>query len=151
MLLGAGKNRIAGTRRPQHRRRMQRQEQSFQVALVKTLSMVLDPHVIFFHVPNGGQRSPAEAAILIGMGVLPGMGDLVFLWPDAGGVGRAAVLECKRLKGGVASPAQEKVELRLERACVPVRYVRTLPEALQFLETCGVPFRIKPASIKGLE
>jgi hypothetical protein len=151
MRMGAGKNRIAGAPRPQHRRRMRREEQGFQASLVKTLAMVLDPLVLFFHVPNGGQRTPAEAAILIGQGVLPGMGDLVFFWPDAAGIGRAAVVECKRLKGGVASAAQERVELRLEAAGVPVRFVRTLREALEFLDTCGVPFRIKPASIKGLE
>lgn len=134
------------------RKRMNRQEQAFQISLVETLNMVLDHRrVVFFHPANGGKRTPAEAAIFLRMGVLPGMGDLVVLWADEAGRGRAAVMECKRLKGGIASPDQERVAQRLEAAGVPVRFVRTLREALEFLDTCGVPFRIKPASIKGLE
>lgn len=131
------------------RRSMRREEQVFQASLVKTLAMVLDPSAVLFAVPNGGGRFPIEAKILVGQGLLPGMPDLMVVWPGPHG-GTGAGMEIKA-GAGVVDEDQVKVHARLERAGIPVAVIRTLPEALNFLDGLGVPFRIKPASIKGLE
>jgi hypothetical protein len=46
---------------------------------------------VVFHVPNGGYRTRTEAAILQGLGVLPGVADLLILWKPA----RLAFIEMK--------------------------------------------------------
>jgi|SRR6185437_14718132 len=39
------------------------------------------PRAIAVHIPNGGARRPIEAAILKTMGVVPGIPDLLVMWP----------------------------------------------------------------------
>jgi hypothetical protein len=72
---------------------------------------------IYCHVPNGGKRSKIEAAIFKGLGVKPGVPDLLIFdppprFPDYVGV----ALELKREKGGRLSDEQaewlEKLRLR---------------------------------------
>jgi hypothetical protein len=53
------------------------------------------PHIIVFHVPNGGLRTKAEAARLKWIGVLAGVLDLVLVLPD----GRCAFWETKTPRG----------------------------------------------------
>lgn len=36
--------------------------------------------VLCFHVPNGGKRNAIEARIMKGMGVMPGVADLLIFW-----------------------------------------------------------------------
>jgi hypothetical protein len=120
-----------------HRRRMRRPEQVFQASLVKSLAMVLDPSCLMFAVPNGGWRTKREAAILIGQGVVPGIPDLMILFN-----GTAAGMELKAGRGAT-SDSQDKVHVRFARAGIPIAIIRTLDEALTFLDSAGVPFRIK--------
>lgn len=58
------------------------------------------PDVRIFAIPNGGHRSPSQAALLKATGVSAGVPDLFIpawsLW-----------IEMKRVKGGVVSPEQK--------------------------------------------
>ena len=62
-----------------------RAEDAIQRNVVRWLS-TLDVQrrlaAVWFHVPNGGGRSPIEASIFKGLGVKAGVADLIFLWGD---------------------------------------------------------------------
>lgn len=52
-------------------------------ALQKTMMQYIKlqyPNLLVLAVPNGGSRHPAEAAKLKGMGVLPGVSDILLIW-----------------------------------------------------------------------
>ena len=117
--------------------RKRQPEQAFQKSLVKTLAMVMERGTFMFAVPNGGYRSKTEAAIFAGLGVVPGMTDLVFFHN-----GRALCMELKAGRGRVSDNQTSAIE-RIERAGVPVAIIRTLPEALNVLRAHGFPLRIK--------
>ena len=54
-----------------------RPEQAIQRALFQHLAARRCPGTFAFHAPNGGARSPVEAAILKGIGVVAGLPDVV--------------------------------------------------------------------------
>lgn len=56
-------------------------EFQIQIALIARLRLQARRDCIYYHVPNGGWRDRREAAKLKAMGVLPGVADLVFIWP----------------------------------------------------------------------
>lgn len=66
-------------------------EISFHISAFAFLSRALPPQVILFHCPNGEIRDKATAGKLKAMGVLPGVFDLGFIWPN----GQASWLELK--------------------------------------------------------
>lgn len=53
----------------------------------------------FLHVPNQGKRSRVTGALFKGMGMLPGVTDLILVSGQKGGGGRVAFLELKHGKG----------------------------------------------------
>jgi hypothetical protein len=61
---------------------MKREEQADHIAVWSHIERRLAPYVFAFHVPNGGVRSPVEAAIMTRMGVIPGIPDFIFLGRD---------------------------------------------------------------------
>ena len=63
-----------------HRRRP---EAAIQRAVLKHLRARAAPGVFAFHVPNGGYRKPVEAAIMKGLGVAPGVADVLLFRPGA--------------------------------------------------------------------
>lgn len=128
MLAGAGRK---------TKRKMRRTEQAVQGMLVRTLRLVLPRSAFVFAVPNGGWRSPIEAAIFQGQGVVAGFPDLTVLW-----AGRAFCMEVKSDEGRVAA-RQVAVHRGLRAAQVPVAIVRSLDDALTFLKAHGIPLRIK--------
>src|SRR5262245_25767196 len=65
-------------------------EQQVQRAVCKHLRLRGAPGLVWFAVPNGGRRSPVEAAIFAGLGVRAGVLDLILLHR-----GRAFALELK--------------------------------------------------------
>lgn len=88
---------------PYPKKRISRREQSGQIAIFNAIKPYMahpmHMHKFFaFAVPNGGFRSKAEAGIMKGAGTMPGVSDIVVLFPPmAGGTyGRAAFVECKR-------------------------------------------------------
>jgi hypothetical protein len=52
-------------------------EEAIQRAVFSHLRVRATPGVVAFHVPNGGYRRPVEAARLKGLGVRPGVPDVV--------------------------------------------------------------------------
>jgi len=88
--------------------------------------------VFAFHVPNGGWRSPAEAAILKGLGVRAGVPDVIVIK-----AGQAYALELKAPGGRLTSvQADTHAALRAAGATVAVAY--GLDEALAWLEAWAV-------------
>lgn len=84
----------------------------------------LKPACIWFAVPNDGKRSKASAAALKRRGMLPGMGDMAFLW-----MGGCGLIEFKS-KDGKPSQAQLAVEARCAGLRVPYRICRSVVAAL---------------------
>ena len=79
-------------------------EASIHLAIVELLRLKAHRDLIYFHPANGGERHPVVAAKLKGMGVVPGVADLVFVLPD----GRSAFLELKTRKGEL-SPSRGRL------------------------------------------
>jgi hypothetical protein len=61
-----------------------------QRPLIRWLRHALPPEAFALHIPNGGARSPQEAAILSGLGVMPGAADILIVWNS-----RCLFVECK--------------------------------------------------------
>jgi hypothetical protein len=114
-------------------RRRAHPEQDFQASLVRDLAVILTPDTFFFAVPNGGFRTKAEAGILIGQGVKPGVPDLIFIYG-----GRAFGLELKAKKRGLSRNQKETIP-RLQRAGMVIGVARTLDEAIAFLRANNIP------------
>jgi hypothetical protein len=114
----------------QVRRERRRDEDLVQRAIVDWLRLV-EPRLAapWCGVPNGGARSPIEAALLQGLGVVAGAPDLVFV---------RAGLEVKRPGGGRLSPAQREFRAGCERRGVPYAVVRSLDEAIAAVEGFGL-------------
>ena len=87
-----------------------RPEQAIHVAVVKHLHWRGVKGLVFIHVPNGGYRSPVEAAIFKGLGVRPGASDLL-LWHQE----KSFALELKA-PGGKATESQLKFLADMEKA-----------------------------------
>jgi VRR-NUC domain len=77
-------------------------EAEIQRAVCTHLRCRRKPGVIYFAVPNGGKRWQTEAAILVGLGVRPGVSDLLLFHAN-----KFYALELKA-PGKKASPAQEQ-------------------------------------------
>jgi hypothetical protein len=90
------------------------------------------PACIPVHIPNGGSRSKTEAAILKGMGVLPGAPDLVFL--------SASGSWCIELKapGGKLSAAQVEFQARCSVLFVPYAVCQSLEEVHHWMCAWGL-------------
>ena len=69
-------------------------EQVIQRAVCQHLCRRGEPGVLWWHTPNGGRRSPVEAAIFNGLSVRAGVADLILLHD-----GRAFALELKAERG----------------------------------------------------
>lgn len=114
---------------------MKRPEEAVHRSISALLQWRLQPPWIYFHCPNGGGRSKAEAGILKALGVRAGMPDLCLV-----GDGRMVCLEIKS-RSGRLSTAQRETIGRLAEAGVPTLIVRSLDEAIEALRSLGVPLR----------
>jgi VRR-NUC domain len=85
-----------------------------------------------FHVPNGGWRSPIEAAILKGQGVRPGVPDLIVIRD-----GLPFGLELKA-QGGRLSDAQAEALEAMRAAGADVGVTHGLDAALAWLTERGI-------------
>lgn len=138
---------------------MKRPEERTHKAIAGYLRTALTPPWLFFHVPNGGGRSKAEAGVLKAMGVRAGMPDLIVMGPktmiqpttlinETAGVSFASArttpavvaLEVKAPKGSL-SPAQKDTIAALEAIGIPTRVVRSIDEAEAALRELGVPLK----------
>lgn len=82
-----------------------RTEHQEQVRLVSILRNFY-PQMLFFAIPNGGSRHPAEAARMKAEGVTAGVCDLFFVASNASYNG--LFIEMKRSDGGRVSPEQKR-------------------------------------------
>lgn len=111
---------------------MNRPEQDIQHAVTQLLAYAAVKGLIWFAIPNGGQRSKTEAAIFKGLGVKPGVADFGFVLPG----GRAAFLELKSRKGRL-SPAQRDFREACTAAGALWAMARTTDEAIEVLRSWG--------------
>jgi hypothetical protein len=86
------------------------------------------PGPVAFHVGNGGYRKPVEAKILAGLGVTPGVPD-VLLWHD----GKSFALEIKNANGRL-SQHQAAMLSRLDNAGVRTAVCHGLDASIKCLE-----------------
>jgi hypothetical protein len=86
------------------------------------------PHLMIFHVPNGGNRNLQEALKFKRMGVVPGVADfLMFLY------GANVAIEMKD-EGGKQSDAQKKFQEDWERLGHHYEIARSLDNFKQIVE-----------------
>ena len=106
-----------------------RPEQAIHQAAVQYLRIMENlGELTFFHVPNGGRRSKAEAGIFKGLGVRAGVPDLVLLFPG----GRTAFIEIKAGKGRL-SAAQKAFRNTAEGFGFPFVECRAVDEVERFV------------------
>lgn len=109
-----------------------RPEDALQRAIIKYLRLAL-PRALVFHIPNGGARSKTEAAILKGLGVLPGIPDVAII--PAGGIAR--FIEVKAPKGRV-SEAQSTLHAQMASLGIPYAVVRSMDDVEGALTAWGL-------------
>ena len=107
-------------------------EQAIQRAVCQHLRQRGASGLVWFHVPNGGHRKPVEAAIFNGLGVRPGVADLILLYE-----GRAFALELKAERGRPTA-AQMQFISEFSAAGGEASIVHGLDQALHTLETWGL-------------
>jgi hypothetical protein len=84
------------------------------------------------HIPNGGRRSPTEAAIFKSLGVQAGSPDLLIIR-----AGQPLFMELKAA-GRKLSQAQIECHAALQRAGAQIETVDNIDAALAFLRRLGV-------------
>lgn len=113
-------------------RRRAAPEQEIQRAIVQHLKLRAVPGVFWFAVPNGGYRSPIEAAILKATGTRAGVPDLCFIHG-----GRSYFLELKAPGGRPTENQLECIEaLNLAGAFCCI--AEGLDRAIAILEQWGL-------------
>ncbi len=108
-------------------------ESAIQRALVAQWQTLGTPRSILAHIANGERRDAITAGRLKGLGVLPGVPDLICASPTGG----LFFVELKRA-GGRPSQAQREVHERLRAAGTEVFTIDDLDEAVALLEARGV-------------
>jgi hypothetical protein len=111
---------------------MRRPEQAIQRAVFTHIRARAQPGLFAFHPANGGYRTPAEGAILKGLGVKSGVPDVFCIHR-----GQVYCLELKAERGRV-SPRQSETLAALQAAGATVRVAMGLDEALMALEQWGL-------------
>lgn len=116
---------------------MRRPEQQLHRQVVQLLQVYQARGLLAFaHVPNGGYRTVTEAGIFTGLGVQPGVADLLVWMPG----GRSVQFELKApLAKMRLSPAQLDWMRLMTDMGVAVHVVRSVDEVEAVLRQCGVP------------
>lgn len=107
-------------------------EDQIQRAVVATFHARKRPGVELIHVPNGGYRTPAEAARFKAQGVVAGVPDLVIC-----ARGQMLMLELKAKRGRLSS-AQETMIERFRAAGAAVEVAFGVDEAVAQLDSWGL-------------
>jgi hypothetical protein len=115
------------------RQRRQQPETQIQRAVFAHLAARSLPNVFAFHPANGGWRSKIEAAVLKGLGVIPGVPDLIAIKD-----GRTFALELKA-PGGRLTPAQRHAHEVLRAAGAEIGVAHSTDQAVAQLESWGPP------------
>lgn len=118
---------------------MQRPEEAFQKSVCELLAWAAPHDLVWFAVPNQrGTRKRFEQALLAGLGVKAGVGDLCFILPPDGQFG------CVELKAKGRKPTPEQFAFgdAVARAGGVWAWARTLEEFTTILEVWGVSLRV---------
>jgi hypothetical protein len=107
-------------------------EAQWQRSLVEHLHGCARSDVWWCAIPNGGWRSPIEAAIMKGLGTRAGAPDLLIVR-----AGQPIFIECKA-PGRKLTPAQIECHEALRRASATVETFDNIDAALAFLRRLGV-------------
>ena len=107
-------------------------EQAVQRAVCQHLHQRGASGLVWWHTPNGGRRTPAEAAIFSGLGVRPGVSDLILLHD-----GRAFALELKTERGRPTAGQMQFIS-EFRAAGGEASIANGLDEALRTLEVWGL-------------
>jgi len=103
-------------------------EHQFQSSLCQLLDVQARPDMIWFAIPNGGQRNAIVGKMLKDEGVKRGIPDLAFLLPE----GKTAWLELKTGNGRL-SPFQKAFRDRAQRLGHTWGIAKTWDDAMVFL------------------
>lgn len=122
--------------RPLRRRELDRNAEARRQAAIFEFVCWVAPHLICFHVPNGGFRTKAEAARLKWIGVLAGVLDLVLVLPE----GRSAFWETKTPRGRLSDDQKAFIE-RLIALGHSWAVVRSIDDARRELAALGIETR----------
>lgn len=118
------------------RRRRNQPEEQLQRAVAAFLDVALPEDAVWFHVPNGGARTKAEAGIFKAMGVKAGVPDVLILWRGQ--------LYCIELKapGRSLSPGQRDMRDRLLKSGAEWGLAKTVGEVAIACAGCwNMPLR----------
>jgi hypothetical protein len=107
-------------------------EAAIQRSIFAHLAQRGAPGVFAFHPANGGWRSPTEAAIFKGMGVVAGVPDIIVIHK-----GKVYGLELKSA-GGRITAAQTQTLAKMAAAGANVGVAYSLDEALDALAYWGL-------------
>jgi hypothetical protein len=119
---------------------MNRPEQRLQIAVAQFLEIALPHDAVWFHVPNGGKRTPVEGGIFKAMGVKAGVPDLWIFYRN-----KTFAIELKA-KRGRHSNEQIFMQVRLERAGVLFAESRSLEDVIARLSAWHIPLRAELAA-----
>jgi hypothetical protein len=108
--------------------RRARPEQTIQRSVLAHIAERAVDHMYAFAVEGGGFRRPVEAAILKGLGIVPGIPDLIIIHE-----GRCFALELKA-DGGRLSEVQKASHAALRHAGATVAVAHGLDAAIRQLE-----------------
>jgi len=108
-------------------------ENQIQMALVERFHYLGRKDAICFHCPNGGWRFKRSAGMLKAMGVLPGVSDLIFLWP----VRQALFLELKA-NGREPTDLQRTFLQRMAAFGFHTAWTDNLDDAVKVLQHYGL-------------
>jgi hypothetical protein len=106
-------------------------EDQLQASIVAWLR-IQHPTLLFFAVPNGGNRSAREGAKLKRTGTLAGVADLVVILSG----GRAGFIEVK-LEGKYQQPAQKAFQAHAEGSGAYYAVARSIEDVREILEEWG--------------
>lgn len=106
-------------------------EDSLQQAVVQYIRLQY-PHVLAFHVPNGGKRGKWEASRLKKQGVLAGVSDILIFW-----LGGHGAIELKAGRN-TTTPQQDYFGDRWEWAGGHYKVCRSVDEVAAALKDWGV-------------
>jgi hypothetical protein len=105
-----------------------RAEQQVQRTVLEHLEVRAVPNCYWFHPANGGWRSPVEARVFKGLGVRPGVPDLVLIH-----AGRTYGLELKATRGRL-TPVQRTAHCLMRAAGAEVEVATGIDAAVRQLE-----------------
>lgn len=108
-----------------------RPEEAIQISIVQWLNLVA-PHLLTFHIPNEGDRSPIAKIFLTKLGMVAGAVDLIILRPE----GRCALAEVKA-PGKYPTPKQRYFMELAEALGHPTAVLRSIEDTREFLHRIG--------------